>query len=136
MKPTMDELAARALEAQKRSYSPYSGYSVGCAISAGGAIHESANVENASYGLAVCAERGAVVHAVVAGARELDAVAVATNSSPPAAPCGMCLQTLNEFTRDPAALRILLVNPSGERRELSLAELLPYGFRGDELPHR
>ena len=61
---------------------------------------------------------------------------VATDSSPPAAPCGICLQTLSEFAGDPAALRIVLVNPAGERRELSLAELLPHGFRREQLTTR
>jgi cytidine deaminase len=129
----VEELVARALEAQKHAYAPYSGYPVGCAVLAGGAMHGGANVENASYGLALCAERSAVARAVFAGARRVDAAAVATSSSPPAAPCGMCLQTLTEFADDPSALRVILVNPSGERRELTLAELLPHGFRRDQL---
>ncbi|HTE54859.1 MAG TPA: cytidine deaminase [Kofleriaceae bacterium] len=132
----VDDLVARALEAQKRAYAPYSRYPVGCALSAGGAVHEGANVENSSYGLALCAERSAVARAVFAGARVLDAVVVATDSSPPAAPCGMCLQTLSEFAGDPAAMRIILVNPAGERRELSLVDLLPHGFRREQLTTR
>jgi cytidine deaminase len=130
----VEDLVARALEAQKQAYAPYSGYAVGCAVLAGGAIHAGANMENASYGLALCAERGAVAAAVFAGARQIDAAVVATSSSPPAAPCGMCLQTLNEFAADPAALRVVLINQAGERREFSLAELLPHGFRGADLP--
>jgi len=132
----LEELVTQALAARARAYAPYSGYSVGCALWADGAIHAGANMENASYGLAVCAERGAVSRAVFAGARLVEAVAVATSSSPPAAPCGMCLQTLNEFAGDPSAMRVILVNDSGERRELTLADLLPHGFRGDELPRR
>lgn len=132
----IQKLVELALAARKHAYAPYSDYAVGCALYAGGAIHQSANVENASYGLAVCAERGAVSRAVFAGARQVEALAVATSSSPPAAPCGMCLQTLNEFTGDPSAMRVILVNDSGERRELTLADLLPHGFRGDELPRR
>ena len=129
----VEELVARALEAQTRAYAPYSAYPVGAALLAGGAVHTGANVENASYGLALCAERSAVARAVFAGARRIDAAAVATSSSPPAAPCGMCLQTLTEFAGDPTALRVILVNPAGERRELTLAELLPHGFRRDQL---
>ena len=136
MKSRLDELAAHALAARKRAYAPYSGYAVGCAVLAGGAIHDGANVENASYGLALCAERSAVARAVFAGATQLEAVAVATASSPPAAPCGMCLQTLTEFSSDPAELRVVLVNPVGERRELTLAELLPQGFRREQLTPR
>jgi cytidine deaminase len=131
-----DELVARALAARARAYAPYSGYQVGCALAAGDEVHEGANVENSSYGLSLCAERSAAARAVFAGARRIDAVAVATASSPPAAPCGMCLQTLNEFADDPAAMRVILVNPAGERRELTLVELLPHGFRRESLTSR
>ena len=130
----MDELIAHALQVRERAYAPYSGYPVGCALYADGAIYQGANVENASYGLALCAERSAVAAAVAAGARSIQEVAVATSSSPPAAPCGMCLQTLTEFAADPHAVRVALVNPEGERRTVTLAECLPYGFRRDQLP--
>ena len=129
----LDELALRALRAAKRAYAPYSGYMVGCAISAGGTIYEGVNVENASYSLAMCAERSAVAIAVSSGAQRIDAVAVATGSSPPAAPCGACLQTLTEFAGDPHEMRLVLVNPHGERRDLTLADCLPFGFRKDQL---
>lgn len=132
----MDQLVAAALEAQKQAYAPYSSYPVGCALVADGQVYRGANVENASYGLALCAERSAVAHAVFAGARRVEAVVVATSSAPPAAPCGMCLQTLTEFAGEPKGVRVVLVNPDGERRELTLAQLLPYGFRRDQLPDR
>ena len=128
-----DDLAALALRARERAYAPYSGYLVGCALLADGVVYQGANVENASYGLALCAERSAVAGAIVAGARSIQEVAVATASSPPAAPCGMCLQTLTEFAADPTAVRVVLVNPQGERREVTLAECLPFGFRRDQL---
>ena len=123
-----DELAKLALKARDASYSPYSGYAVGAALVAGGALHTGANVENASYGLTICAERTAIARAVLEGARAIDAIAVATASSPPASPCGMCLQTLLEFSPDPHQTRVLLVNPEGERRAFTLAELVPHGF--------
>jgi cytidine deaminase len=129
-----NELVARALEARARAYAPYSCYQVGAAVLGDdGVIYQGANVENASYGLAMCAERSAVAAAVMGGARQIEAAAVATVSSPPAAPCGMCLQTLNEFAGDPGKLLILLVNPETERRELTLADCLPHGFRRDQL---
>ena len=127
-----DELVRAALDARARAYAPYSGYAVGAALRArDGRVFTGANVENASYGLSVCAERSAVVQAVAAGARELDALAVATTSSPPAAPCGMCRQTLAEFARD---LPIALANDRGEVVHVTLAELLPRAFRGEDLP--
>ena len=129
-------LVARALAARETAYAPYSTYRVGCAVAAGGELFSAANVENASYGLAACAERNAIVQAVLAGHRRIDAIAVATESEPPAAPCGMCLQTLNEFVDDPAALVVLLANPDGGRSEYTLAQLFPHGFRPAQLPKR
>jgi cytidine deaminase len=126
-------LTERALRARDRAYAPYSRYLVGSAVLAGGEVYEGANVENASYGLASCAERNAVIQAVLAGRREIEAVCVATASSPPAAPCGMCLQTLNEFAPDPKAVRVILVNPEGERTDHTLADLFPHGFRREQL---
>ena len=122
-----------ALRARAASYAPYSNYQVGCALLADGVQFTGANVENASYGLTICAERTTVSQAVLAGHRELQTVVVATQSSPPAPPCGMCLQTFGEFTTNPSAVRIILVNPDGEQREFTLKQLLPHGFNKDQL---
>jgi cytidine deaminase len=84
------------------------------------------NVENASYGLSVCAERNALTTAVAAGHRRFRAMAVATGASPAAPSCGMCLQFMAELCVD---LELLLVNPAGERRRTSLLELMPHPFR-------
>ncbi len=128
------ELCQRALAARDAAYAPYSTFRVGCALIAAGELFTGANVENASYGLTICAERNAVSAAVLAGRRELSRVAVATDTSPPAAPCGMCLQTLNEFTNSPEKLRILLCNPAGELLEYRLSELFPHRFDKSQLP--
>jgi cytidine deaminase len=134
---TDEELMARALEVKRHAYAPYSRFHVGAAVLADDRVSTGANVENASYGLALCAERHAVARAVVeGGARVLEAVAVASDISPPAAPCGMCLQVLAEFAPDPARLRVILGNERGDRRTYSLAELLPHGFRPDDLNSR
>ncbi len=93
-----------------------------------------ANVENASFGLTVCAERAAVVAAVVAGARRIDAVAVASGTTPPTPPCGMCLQTLAEFAGP--ALPVTLCGAGGTRVETTLSELLPRAFGAGLLPGR
>jgi cytidine deaminase len=122
------ELLARARAMRQKAYAPYSRFLVGAAVLAGGQVYDGANVENASYGLCVCAERNAVFAAVLAGQREISVCAVATGTSPPGAPCGMCLQTLREFTTNPAALRVLLTNDDGAVVPYTLAQLLPHGF--------
>ncbi len=130
---TDEQLIERALKVRTRAYAPYSRFLVGCALVADGVTYEGANVENASYGLCSCAERNAVNIAAIAGARSIERVVVATQSSPPAAPCGICLQSIREFAPDPSAVRVLLVNPAGERRDFTLGELFPHGFRGSQL---
>jgi cytidine deaminase len=99
-----------------------------------GEVFEGANVENASYGLAMCAERTAVFAAVLAGAHRLEAVVVCTDASPPSSPCGACRQVLLEFAPDPAAVTVTAINARGDRRSWTLAELIPDGFSGRELP--
>jgi len=129
-----EELIAAALAARENAYAPYSKYKVGCALTtADDTIFTGANVENASYGLCSCAERNAITAAVSAGHREIASIVVVTQSSPPAAPCGLCRQTINEFVSDPTTLSVVLVNPQGERRDISFAELFPFGFRGTDI---
>ena len=133
---TDEELVYRAGGAKNRAYAPYSGFEVGVALLADGDVFDGANVENASYGLSLCAERNAVARAVLDGARDVQVVAIFTDSSPPAPPCGMCLQTLREFCKDPASMRVLLANAKGEVTTHTLAQLLPHGFKADDLPPR
>jgi cytidine deaminase len=128
----MDALIEAAKAVRKNAHAPYSRYQVGAAVRGDdGKIYAGCNVENASYGLALCAERGAVAQAIAAGAKKIVAAAVVTSTSPPAAPCGMCRQTLAEFARD---MPIALTNDAGERVETTLAELLPRAFRSEDLP--
>jgi cytidine deaminase len=127
-----DQLVLAANEVRKNAYAPYSNYAVGAAIRAdNGKVYTGVNVENASYGLAICAERNAVAHAIADGAKKVIGVAVITSTSPPAAPCGMCRQTLAEF--GPDSLELVLVNDKGERLETTLGQLLPRAFRPDSL---
>jgi cytidine deaminase len=119
-------LARAAREARKHAYAPYSRFKVGAAVLAGGEIFPGANVENASYGVTLCAERAAVAAAAVAGARRIDAVAVASGTAEPTPPCGVCLQTLAEFGAP--SLPVLLVGARGRQVETSLGALLPRAF--------
>ncbi len=128
------ELEERAVAAQPLAYAPYSRFPVGAAVRMGGKTYEGVNVESASYPLTVCAERNAIAAAVRDGAHRLAAVAVCSNASPPSAPCGGCRQVLLEFAPDPAAVIVTAINPQGERRSWTLAELIPHGFSGRELP--
>lgn len=126
-----DELVAEALAIRRNAYAPYSGFKVGAALlGASGRVYLGCNVENASYGLCVCAERNAVARAVAEGERSFGAIVIATQSSPPSPPCGMCRQTLVEFAR---ALPVVLVNDRGERIETSMEALLPMSFTPDFL---
>lgn len=118
--------AARAV--RKRAHAPYSNFQVGAAVlDERGRIHTGCNVENASYGLTICAERNAVAAAVAAGARRLRAVAVVTKTTPPGSPCGACRQVLAEFGADDMA--VLLASPAGPPEETNLGALLPRAFR-------
>ena len=129
-----DDLVAAALAARARAYAPYSGYQVGAAlVTEGGALYDGANVENASYGLSVCAERNAVMRMVLAGDGRPRTIAVATQSSPPGSPCGMCRQVLLEFADRADQFRVIAVNPAGERLEWTVAELIPDGFTRSQL---
>jgi cytidine deaminase len=129
-----DPLLAAARAVRKNAYAPYSHYTVGAAVRGdNGKIYAGANVENASYGLSICAERTAIAAAVLDGVRKLEALVVITSSTPPAAPCGMCRQTLVEFAQD---MPILLVNEAGDQIETKLSELLPHAFRPENLLKR
>jgi cytidine deaminase len=120
-----------ARTARGRAHAPYSRFAVGAALlTADGAIHVGCNVENASYGLSVCAERHAVAAAVAAGHRTFEAVLVMTDTAPPVGPCGACRQVLAEFGDFP----VLLADPSAVRSRTSVARLLPDAFRAGDLP--
>jgi cytidine deaminase len=123
MKKTQDLVkVARAL--RLKAYAPYSGYAVGAALlGTNGRVYRGCNVENASYGLTVCAERAAYFQAVADGCRSFAALAIATPDGGP--PCGACLQVAREFG---TGLRIILAGPAGPAREAALEEFLPRPF--------
>ena len=127
---TDEELIAAARKAAEASYSPYSNFAVGAALRfADGSVTTGTNIENASYGLALCAETVAVAKAMAEGVRGgLEAVAVTGPGDQPITPCGRCRQVLNELAQlggtDPL---VLCVGPDTVRR-LRLSELLPHAF--------
>jgi cytidine deaminase len=125
-----EALIAAAKKAQEQAYAPYSGFRVGAAVEAeDGTIYTGCNIENASYGLTICAERAAVAAAVTAGHRRIVRAAVVTDADPPAAPCGACRQVLSEFG---PALTVFASGPRGQRR-WTMTELLPDAFGPGEL---
>lgn len=126
----MTDLIGRAREAMRNAWAPYSEFRVGAAIEAAdGRVFVGCNVESASYGLTICAERMALGAAVAAGARSLRRVVVTTEVEPPAAPCGACRQLLAEFGLN---LEVIAAGPTSERR-WTLAALLPDAFTKESL---
>ena len=124
-----DSLEAAARVAQGRAYAPYSHFHVGAALEADdGAIYAGCNVENASYGLTICAERAAVCAAIAGGARRFRRAVVVSDSDPPAAPCGACRQVLAEC----GDFELAAVGPQRTLR-WRLAELLPAAFSREQL---
>ena len=126
-----DRLVEAARAAQHHAHCPYSRFRVGAALETGdGRVFVGSNVENASYGLTICAERAAVVSAVSAGARNFRRIVIASDSEPPAPPCGACRQVLAEFGLE---LVVESVGPTQARR-WTLRELLPDAFVREILP--
>lgn len=125
------ELIAQALLARERAYAPYSNYRVGAALlGKSGRIYTGCNVENASYGLTVCAERNAIFKAVSEGEREFQAIAVVTANA--GSPCGACRQVLVEFLSPQA--RVVCANAIGDvKQELTLGDLIPDSFTPEKL---
>lgn len=129
--PTLEELYEQARVAAAAAYVPYSKFNVGAALRApDGTVFTGCNVENASFGLTICAERNAASTAVATGVRAFDAVAVHVDG-PDGMPCGMCRQFLSEFGLD----MTVVYRSGGELRVRPLRELLPDAFEPSSLAH-
>ena len=122
----MTELLTAALAARQHAHAPYSHFLVGAALEdADGRIHTGCNIENATYGLTLCAERVAVFKAMSEGVREFRRIAIAADTETLTPPCGACRQILWEFCGD---IEVALVNPRGKTETLRMKDLFPRAF--------
>ena len=134
----IEKLINEAMKARAFSYAPYSGYNVGAALQCDdGSIVTGSNIENASYGATICAERCAVFNAVSSGKKKFVAIAIAGGKSSEKEvlsdyPCGMCRQVLREFT-DPAKFTVIVARSVSDHKQYTLEELLPDSFGPDHV---
>lgn len=127
-----DTLVQRAQDAMRHAHAPYSKFRVGAALEAeDGTVYVGCNVENASYGGTICAERSAAVSAVAAGRKRFVRIAIASDAGEPVAPCGICRQFLAEFGM---SLQVISAGATGRRMTWTLGELLPAAFTGSDIP--
>lgn len=123
---TKQELCQKAIEMMDMAYIPYSQFPVGAALECSdGTVYTGCNIENAAYGVTICAERTAIFKAVSEGRRDFVRIAVAGKSKDFCVPCGSCRQVMMEFAPQ---LEVICLNGAGESRRFALRELLPYGF--------
>src|SRR6476661_3815652 len=121
-----DPLQAAALAVRENAHAPYSKFRVGAALEdAGGRVHTGCNIENATYGLTLCAERVAIFKAISEGVRKFRRIAIAADTDVLTPPCGACRQILWEFCGD---VEITLANPRGKVEQYRLGELFPKPF--------
>ena len=119
-------LVAAAKDARENAYARYSGFKVGAALlTRSGETFTGSNVENASYGATICAERVAVFKAVSEGHKEFDAIAVVADTAAPIPPCGMCRQVMAEFGSD---LVVVMANCAGDTKQMTVGDLMPESF--------
>jgi cytidine deaminase len=122
----MKPLVQAALDARRRAHAPYSHFLVGAALEdTEGRIHTGCNIENASYGLTVCAERVALFKAISEGVRHFRRIAVVADTESLTPPCGACRQLLWEFCGD---IEVILANLGGTEESLQMKDLLPRAF--------
>ena len=121
-----DELISKAYEATKNSYAPYSKFNVGAVALCGEKIYMGCNIENASFGATICAERCAIFKAVSDGCTKIDKIVIVCSTHDFAYPCGICRQVMTEFMDENG---IIVVTNDKEIREYKLSDLMPESFR-------
>ena len=131
MKEKFEKLIREAEKARKEAYTPYSKFKVGAAIlCADGKIFTGCNIENASFGMSVCAERVAIFKAVSEGSTKFEAIAVIGDTDKPCSPCGACRQVISEFGED---IPLIMANLKGDVKIKKIRELLPEAFGKKDL---
>ena len=131
---SLDELKAAAVAMLDRAYCPYSHFPVGAALECSdGTVFTGCNIENAVYPVGTCAERTAMSKAVSEGHTDFVRIVIAGRSDDYCYPCGMCRQFMMEFAPD---MQVICLNGKGEALDLTLHDLLPYGFDNSFLPEK
>lgn len=131
-----DPMVVAAQKAAQNSYSPYSNFKVGaCVKDDNGCMHVGTNVENASFGVTICAERTAIAQAITQGASKIDRVVIYTPTKTPTAPCGACRQFIKEFATD-ENIEVLSVCLTDIDHSTTIGELLPLSFGGKDLQEK
>ena len=131
VKEEFEKLIKEAEKARKRAYTPYSKFQVGAAVlCADGKMFTGCNIENASFGLAICAERVAISKAISEGSTKFEAIAVIGDTDKPCSPCGACRQVISEFGED---ITLIMANLKGEVKIKKIKELLPEAFGKNDL---
>ena len=131
---TAEDLVYQAIEAREMSYSPYSKFAVGAALlTKNDEVYLGTNIENAAFGLSMCAERNALYNAYCHGIsqEDIEAIGIVADTELPVSPCGSCRQVLSELF--PKNGKIYLANMHGDIKETTIDELLPYSFDSDDL---
>jgi cytidine deaminase len=131
MKEEFKKLIKEAEKARKRAYTPYSKFKVGAAVlSSDGKIFSGCNIENASFGMSVCAERVAIFKAISEGSTKFKAIAVIGDTDKPCSPCGACRQVISEFGEE---ILLIMANLKGDVKIKKIGELLPEAFGKKDL---
>lgn len=129
---TNKELIEKAISAKSLAYTPYSKFNVGaCVLAESGKTYTGANIENSTFGATICAERNAIMSAVLNGEKQLTKIAICSSSNGYTFPCGICRQTMAEFADD--NFEIIVAKTPDDYKIYKLGELLPYSFRGNDI---